>query len=190
MIWIKVCGITSKPDAEAAIKAGVSAIGLVFASSARQVTLEKALGIAAIARGRAQVVGVFKDASLVEAAHAVIRFDLIQIHSDAPLNVAVPLLRAIRPEFLDRSVVAEGETTLIDGSEGRGITFDWARVRSRPGRFVIAGGLTPENVGEAVWVARPFGVDVSSGVERSPGRKDFEKLARFVDAVRRADVIR
>lgn len=187
MTWIKVCGITSKADAEAAIQAGVSAIGLVFAASSRQVTLEKALGIAAIGRGRAQVVGVFRDASLVEAAHAVIRFDLIQIHGAAPLHIPVPVMRAIRPEFLDQSVVGEGETTLIDGSEGKGITFDWARVRSRPGRFVIAGGLTPENVGEAIGAARPFGVDVSSGVERAPGLKDQEKLARFVDAVRRAD---
>ena len=187
MTWIKVCGITSKPDAEAAIEAGVSAIGLVFATSLRQVTLERALGIAALARGRAQVVGVFKDARLVAAAHAVVRFDLIQIHSDAPLHVAVPVLRAVRPELLDRSVLDEGETTLIDGSEGKGMTFDWARIRARPGRFVIAGGLTPENVGEAIGAARPFGVDVSSGVERAPGLKDQEKLARFVDAVRRAD---
>jgi phosphoribosylanthranilate isomerase len=190
MTWIKVCGITSKPDAEAAIKAGVSAIGLVFANSPRRVTLEKALGIAALARGRAQVVGVFRDPSLVEATHSVIRFDVIQIHSDAPLNVPVPVLRAIRPEFIDQTIVADNETTLIDGSEGKGIKFDWAKARTRPGRFVMAGGLTPENVGEAVVMARPFGVDVSSGVESSPGRKDPDKLKRFVEAVRRADAKR
>lgn len=190
MTWIKVCGITSKPDAEAAIEAGVSAIGLVFATSLRQVTLERALGIAALARNRVQVVGVFREATLVEATHAVIRFDLIQIHSDAPLNVAVPVMRAVRPELLDRSALDEGETTLIDGSEGKGATFDWACIRARPGRFVIAGGLTPENVGEAIAAARPFGVDVSSGVESVPGLKDPGKMARFVAAVRRADGVR
>ena len=187
MTWIKVCGITSKPDAEAAIKAGVSAIGLVMAPSLRRVTLEKALGIAAIARGRVEVVGVFKDAKAVASAHAIVGFDRIQFHGDAPLEVPVSVLRAIRPEALDLSVANEGEMTLIDGSEGKGVALDWTRVRSRPGGFVIAGGLTPENVGEAVTVARPFGVDVSSGVESAPGRKDPEKMARFVLAVRRAD---
>jgi phosphoribosylanthranilate isomerase len=188
MTWIKICGITSKPDAEAAIKAGVSAIGLVLTASPRQVTLEKALGIAAIARGRVEVVGVFKDAKAAEVAQAVIGFDRVQFHGEAPLDIAVSVLRAIRPERLaQRPAEDEWETMVIDGSEGKGVTFDWTKVRARPGRFVIAGGLTPENVGEAVTVARPFGVDVSSGVESAPGRKDPEKMARFVAAVRRAD---
>ncbi len=187
MTWIKVCGITSKPDAEAAIRAGVSAIGLVLAPSPRRLTLEKALGIAAIARGRVEVVGVFKDAQAAASAHAIVGFDRIQFHGDARLEIPVSVLRAVRPEALDRVPPSDWETTLIDGSEGKGVKFDWTRVRSRPGSFVIAGGLTPENVGEAVTVARPYGVDVSSGVESAPGRKDPEKMARFVEAVRRAD---
>jgi phosphoribosylanthranilate isomerase len=187
MTWIKVCGITSKPDAEAAIRAGVSAIGLVFAPSPRRVTLEKALGIAALARGRVQVVGVFRDGALVEAANAVVRFDVVQIHSAAELHLPVSVIRAVRPENLGRSAVSDGETTLIDGSEGHGIAFDWTLVRARPGRFVLAGGLTPENVEQAIAAARPFGVDVSSGVESAPGRKDADLMARFVEAVRRID---
>jgi len=187
MTWIKVCGITSKADAEAAIAAGVSAIGLVFANSSRRVTLEKAIGIAAIARNRAQVVGVFRDPSLIEFTHSVVRFDLIQLHHTAPIDVPLPVLRAVRPELLDRSAIGEGETMLIDGSEGHGVAFDWRVVRKRADRFVIAGGLTAENVGVAVTTARPFGVDVSTGVEKSPGRKDADKLIRFVEAVRRAD---
>lgn len=190
MTWIKICGITSKPDAEAAIRAGVSAIGLVMAPSPRRVTLEKALGIAAMARGRVEVVGVFKDAKAVESAHAIVGFDRVQFHGDALLEIPVSVLRAIHPDALDRGVANEGEATLIDGSEGKGVTFDWRRVRSRPGCFVIAGGLTPENVGEAVTAARPFGVDVSSGVESALGRKDPDKMARFVLAVRRADAAR
>ena len=190
MTWIKVCGITCKPDAEAAIKAGVSAIGLVMAPSPRRVTLEKALGIAAIARGRVEVVGVFKDAKAVASAHAIVGFDRIQFHGEERLEVPVSVLRAIRPEALDLPVADEGEATLIDGSEGQGLAFDWTRVRRRPGCFVIAGGLTPENVGEAVTVARPFGVDVSSGVESAVGRKDPDKMSRFVLAVRRADAVR
>jgi len=102
----------------------------------------------------------------------------------------VSVLRVIRPEAMDRCTPSDWEITLIDGSEGKGVAFDWTRVKSRPGDFVIAGGLTPENVGEAVTVARPFGVDVSTGVESAPGRKDPEKMLRFVEAVRRADAVR
>ena len=190
MTWIKVCGITSTIDAEAAMEAGVSAIGLVFATSPRQVTLEKALEIAASVRDRMEIVGVFKDAARAEATHAAVHFDRVQIHADAMLRVAVPVLRAVRPyEFDPDTPMNEGEMTLIDGSQGRGQTFDWTQVRSKPGRLVIAGGLTPENVGEAITAARPFGVDVSSGVESAPGRKDPEKMRRFAAAVRRADGI-
>ena len=190
MTWIKICGITSKADAEAAISAGASAIGLVFAPSSRRVTVGAASVIAEAVRGRVEIVGVFKEAGLVEAVDAAIRFDRVQIHGDAPIAVSVPVLRALRPELLDGNVAIDGETTLIDGSEGQGIAFDWAQLRSRSGPFVIAGGLTPENVGDAVAQARPFGVDVSSGVESVPGRKDPEKMARFVEAVRRSDVSR
>ena len=188
MTWIKICGITSPKDAEAAIKAGVSAIGLVFAaSSPRRVTLEQARKIAALARDRVQLVGVFTEAGEVAAAHELVAFDLVQIHGDAPLDVAVPLMRAVRPEHLDQTAFDESEIALIDGSEGKGIAFNWARVRSRAGRFVIAGGLTPENVGNAIAAARPYGVDVSSGVESARGVKDPVKIDRFVEAVRRAD---
>ena len=191
MTWIKVCGITSTSDAEAAIEAGVSAIGLVFAKSPRQVALAKALEIAAFVRGRVEIVGVFKDARQVEAVHGALRFDRVQIHGPGPLRVAVPVLRAIRPEEIEKpGSVNDGEMVLIDGSEGRGQPFDGARLRSQPGPLVIAGGLTPENVGDAILAVRPFGVDVSSGVESLPGRKDPEKMRRFVAAVRRADGVR
>lgn len=186
MTWIKICGITSEADAEAAIGAGASAVGLVFAPSPRRVTIDDARAIAGVARGRAQVVGVFKDAGIAEATHAAIGFDLVQIHGDEPLNVPVAVLRGTRPESIDRLPVSDGEILLIDGSEGTGTPFDWARIRTARS-FVIAGGLTPENVGSAILAARPFGVDVSSGVETAPGRKDREKMARFVQAVRRVD---
>ena len=187
MTWIKVCGITSPCDAEAAVRAGVSAIGLVLAPSSRRVDVEEAREIAATARGRAEIVGVFKDAAAIPSAHAVVRFDRIQFHGVAPIDVPVPLMRAISPEALDRVDAGGAETILIDGSEGRGFVFDWATVRGRAGRFVIAGGLNPENVGAAISVARPFGIDVSSGVESAPGRKDPDRMTRFVEAVRRVD---
>lgn len=194
MTWVKVCGITSTLDAEAAIEAGVSAIGLVFAtSSPRQVTIDAAQRIAAIARDRVEIVGLFKEVAAADAAHAAIHFDRIQIHGTARLGADVRVLRVVHPNDLDSAPTTnEGEITLIDGSEGRGVKFDWERVRLRlsAGPIVIAGGLTPENVGEVIATARPFGVDVSSGVESAPGRKDSEKMNRFVDAVRRADAAR
>ena len=185
MTWIKVCGITSPEDAEAAIQAGVSAIGLVMAPSPRRVTIETALEIAACVQGRVELVGVFKDVGIAETAQALVGFDRVQFHGDAVLDFAVPVLRAIRPDEKP-SFLAEREMALIDGSEGMGV-FDPATLRSRPGPFVIAGGLNSENVGEAIAAARPYGVDVSTGVESAPGIKDRAKMARFVAAVRRAD---
>lgn len=187
MIWIKVCGLTTADDAAAAIEAGVSAIGLVFAPSPRQVSSAQAVEIAAIVRGRVEIVGVFKDASLVQRAHDVVHFDRVQIHGGGSLTCSVPVLRAIKPDVLaSNRTSAEGEMTLIDGSEGQGAAFDWMRLSPLPPKCVIAGGLNPENVSAAIACLRPYGVDVSSGVERSPGRKDSLKMNRFVEAARRA----
>ena len=185
--WIKVCGITTVADAEAAIQAGVSAIGLVMTRSSRQVTLESALTIARAARGRVEVVGVFREVAEAQAAHARVGFDRVQLHAREAFDARVPVLRAVRPEDLDDHVPREGEILVIDSSEGRGLGFDWTGLRSVSVPFVIAGGLDPENVAEAMAAARPFGVDVSTGVEITPGWKDPGKMTRFVDAVRRAD---
>ena len=186
MTWIKVCGITSPKDAEAAIQAGVSAIGLVMAPSPRRVTIETAREIAACVQGRVELVGVFKDVGIAETAQALVGFDRVQFHGDAAPDFAVPVLRAIRPDDQEPPFLGEREMALIDGSEGTGV-FDAAALRSRPGPFVIAGGLNPDNVAEVIAAARPYGVDVSTGVESALGVKDRGKMARFVAAVRRAD---
>jgi len=188
--WIKVCGITSTADAEATIRAGVSAIGVVMTKSPREVTIETALSIAEVARGRVEIVGVFRDASAANSAHVRLGFDLIQLHAPDPLDASVPVLRAVPFEGLEAHVSPEGELLIVDSSEGHGLASDWALLREVSGSFVIAGGLTPENVAEAVTTARPFGVDVSTGVEITPGWKDPGKMTRFVDAVRRADATR
>ncbi|MEO8359375.1 MAG: phosphoribosylanthranilate isomerase [Vicinamibacteria bacterium] len=193
MIWIKICGITSAADANAAIDAGVSAIGLVFATSPRQVSIEQAAEIAACARDRVEIVGVFKEVATVAQAHAAIRFDRIQIHSDEPLQADVPILRARHPESREDFAMNDGEMILMDGSEGRGQEFSWVRAQpmvASVGRVVIAGGLTPDNVGSAIAAILPFGVDVSSGVESAPAKKDRILMTRFVEAVRRADGLR
>ena len=189
MTWIKVCGITSVEDARDAIEAGVSAIGLVFAASPRQVSLEDARDIAAAVRGRAEVVGVFKDPAGAEEMHARVGFDRIQIHHDARPRVAVPLLRSLPPSRLTGPTpsLEEGELLMIDGSEGRGHRADLSLVKEAIVRgAVLAGGLTPSNVTDVVTRHRPWGVDVSSGVEAGPGRKDAALVRAFVAAVRRA----
>lgn len=187
-MWIKICGITTSRDAQIAIDLGASAIGLIFAPSRREVSIGRAREIARTVRGHAELVGVFKEISSVRAVHEAVGLDRAQIHVAGRPDVSVPILRAIRPEELAGcdDVPAE-ETILIDGSEGRGLTFDWTlgRAVSRP--FVLAGGLTPSNVEEAIQKARPMGVDVTSGVESAPGQKDEDKLARFFEALRRAD---
>ena len=188
MIWIKICGITTPRDAEIAIDLGASAIGLIFAPSSREVSLERARDIARSVRGRAELVGVFKEISTVRSVHEAVGLDRAQIHVPGRPDVSLPILRAIRTEELAtcKDVPVE-ETILIDGSEGRGLTFDWSRAASVSRPFVLAGGLSPTNVEEAIARARPMGVDVTSGVESVPGRKDESKLALFFEAVRRAD---
>lgn len=193
MTWIKVCGITSVPDAAEAARAGVSAIGLVFANSPRQVGIEQALQIADSVRDRVEIVGVFKEPADIDSIHGTVRFDRIQIHGSGRPSASASLIRVVRPDDLNDDALPGDEdegVTLIDGSEGRGLSFDWTRVRSLNGRFVIAGGLDPHNVGRAIAEARPFGVDVSSGVEKAPGRKDPARMVEFVEAVRRADAER
>ena len=191
MTWIKICGITTPEDAEMAIELGASAIGMIFAPSRREVTIDRARGIAEHVRGRAEVVGVFKEIETVRAVHEAVGLDRAQIHGPGDPGVSLKVLRAVRPEDLAHAEDApEAEEILIDGSEGRGLAFDWSLARSLRRPFVLAGGLNPSNVEEAMRAARPRGVDVTSGVEQEPGRKDKDMVARFIEAVRRVDAER
>lgn len=185
--WIKICGITNLADAELAIALGASAIGLIFAPSKREVTIAQAADLIRPLRGRVEVVGVFKELQSVRAVHEAVGLDRAQIHVPGDPGVGLPILRALRPADLAKAgEVPARDWILIDGSEGRGLTFDWKLARAVTRPFVLAGGLTPENVAEAIRVTRPGGVDVTSGVELVPGRKDPAKLARFITAARLA----
>ena len=197
-LHIKICGITRVDDAQAAVAAGADAIGLVFyAPSPRAVTLEQARAIALSVGAFTVVTGLFVDAD-PEFVHSVLQqvpLHLLQFHgNETPAyceSFQRPYMKAIRmkPELDVSAAIANypsASAILLDAYRpgvpgGTGETFDWGRVphnASRP--LVLAGGLTPDNVAEAIRATGVYGVDVSSGVESAPAIKDHAKIERFV----------
>lgn len=206
MTRIKVCGITNTEDARAAAECGADAIGFVFAESPRQVTPEDATQILRKTEPFVTGVGVFVDwpADEVRRALEVSGCAAAQLHGSEPETYiqalapfsAVKALRVRGP--LDGNEVSrykEAKAILLDSyvpgrAGGTGERFDptvAAGLVKEGWRVIMAGGLTPENVGEVIAEVRPYAVDVSSGVEAAPGRKDQGKVAAFVAAVRAAD---
>ena len=205
-VFVKICGITSAEDAGLAIDAGADALGFVFwPKSPRFVTPEAAAAITATLPSFVTRVGVFVDAAEdeLERTAAVAGLDVLQLHDDetpAALR-ALPrrVLKAFRvgAGFSMEDVLAYAnaglgvllDTLRADLPGGTGAAFDWTLARGLRERvpfLVLAGGLRPDNVAEAIAVVRPHAVDVSSGVERGPGRKDEGKLRAFVTAVHAA----
>jgi phosphoribosylanthranilate isomerase len=206
---VKICGVTRVEDAEAVARSGADFIGLNFWSgSKRCVSIDAAREIAAAARAVASVavVGVFVNASIDEVAAiaADVPLDVIQLHGDeSPEDaasivaqsqrwlwkaIAVPSGAALDLDALDRW---PADALLLDaatpGRGGSGVTIDWSTAAdaARRRRVMLAGGLTPENVAAAVRAVSPWGVDVASGVETSPGIKDAGRIAAFIDSVRK-----
>jgi phosphoribosylanthranilate isomerase len=191
-----VCGVTRREDARLLAEAGVDALGLNFVEgSPRRLTAERA---AAIVEGLPPFllrVGVFADASpdFVRQVAEICGLDWAQLHGrETPEQCArMPVgwfkAHRVSRSFRPDEVLAYGRPFfLLDGADedrlgGTGRTFDWnvAAAVARYGSVVLAGGLTPENVGEAIRIARPFAVDVASGVESSPGVKDAARLRLF-----------
>lgn len=200
MTRVKICGVMTPEDARRAADAGADAIGMIFAPSPRRVTARQAREIVAALPPLVLAVGVFVDAPRDEIIETIgeARLDMVQFHGDespddcATLPVRVIKRLPITPLTTHDELVAEMETFavaafLLDPGAGDGVTFDWNLARGLGERVVIAGGLTPENVGAAVRIVRPRAVDVSSGVEASPGQKDVAKMQAFISAVRQAD---
>jgi phosphoribosylanthranilate isomerase len=192
-MWIKICGLTTEDAVEAAVRAQVDAIGFVFAESKRRVTPQRAAQLAAPARGRLRCIAVTKHPEQhdLDEILATFRPDVLQTDaadlSRLRLPTALELLSVIRagnpePKPLPKPVLFEGPVS------GIGVPADWqaASQLARRTEIILAGGLTPENVAAAIAEVRPFGVDVSSGVEASPGMKSPEKIADFVRSARAA----
>lgn len=202
---IKICGMTDLAEAEAIVALGVDALGFIFVrSSPRFVEAEKVRTIIASLPPFVTAVGVFMDeeADLVNEIARYCGLTMIQLHGDESPDycrlMARPVLKAFRVREEALPVLApyrhgvKGfllDTYRQDQAGGTGATFNWEVVRqlSLPGPLVLAGGLTPANVGAAIGRARPFAVDVNSGVEVSPGRKDLGKVRQVCAEVRKAD---
>ncbi|MBJ7311264.1 phosphoribosylanthranilate isomerase [Rugamonas sp. CCM 8940] len=190
---IKICGITRGADAEAAIGAGVQIVGLMFVPGSRRlVTLAQARALAEQLRGRVQLAGVFMDQPYreVEQIAAALDLDLVQLHGDEVaadwLRLGRPLIKRVLPGAGGAGLPA-GVVPLLDPGAGSGIAYAWGDCRDDCGNALIAGGLAPDNVAQAILACAPWGVDVSSGVEAgTPGHKDPARIDSFVDQVRRA----
>jgi phosphoribosylanthranilate isomerase len=194
MTRVKICGITNLADAEAAVAAGANALGLVFAESPRQIAIERARDIVAALSRAVVFVGVFRDAPLDEVNRIAdqVSLDGVQLHGSESPEYCAAINRCIIKRFAINNMVAEiGRyrvfASLVDPGAGGGEVFDWNQATGLPQRIIVAGGLTPDNVAEPIRLLHPFGVDVASGVESSPGCKDRTKLAAFIQAVRGAD---
>lgn len=204
MTRVKICGITSVEDAAAAVEAGADALGFVFVpGTPRLVRPEVAARIVRELPPFLTTVGVFVDQPLDEVLHIAGQCALqaVQLHGEEPeeysRRIPVRVIKAIRVrEAGDLHPVATypAHAFLLDAFvEGRpggtGTSIPWDLARQAKGRapIILSGGLEPETVARAVQAVRPYAVDVSSGVETSPGRKDRKKVREFIAAVREAD---
>lgn len=202
---IKFCGLTSRADAELAAAAGAWAIGLIFwAGSVRRCPLEAAASIAAALRRRVEVVGVFVNPTLDELAGIAegVGLSMLQLHGDEGPAFCAEAARRTGCKVIKAARIRSGadiqaltafhtDYHLLDSySPGRrggtGETFAWEIARAHRGTVpvILSGGLNAANVGEAIAAVQPFAVDVASGVEAAPGRKDPAKLEAFAAAVR------
>ena len=201
-MFLKICGITRLADALHAVEHGAGAIGFVFwPQSPRCISPERAVEIIAALPPGVDAVGVFVNET-VEGIRAVVAqtgISTIQLHGDeAPAYADAlgwPVLRAITVEQAAQASAAWPPETifLMDAADpvrrgGTGSIIDWQQAASaaRGRRIVLAGGLTPDNVADAIGTVRPFGVDVSSGVEDAPGVKNPDQVARFLASARSA----
>ncbi len=200
---VKVCGITNLADAQAVVAAGADALGFVFyAKSPRCVTAETVAEIVAALPPFVTTVGLFVNAGqeVISSTMMTAGLDVAQLHGDetpadcrlAPWRT-IKALRVKNADSLHRAADYPVSALLLDAWSddaygGTGKQFDWQLVQQLNSQcpVILAGGLNPDNVAAAIATAKPYAVDVSSGVELSPGRKDIEKVNKFIQQVRNA----
>lgn len=201
-MFVKFCGFTRERDVEAALECGVDAVGFVFyEKSPRYVSFQNARKLIACLDGtNTKTVGIFidEDADGIVEKVGDLNLSFAQVYSIEimnRINAFTPVLMAYRVKNADdiaRAVMPNEGYVLFDshsvgGYGGTGITFCWKLLRNIPlNRVIVSGGLTPHNVGDLIRTIRPFGVDVSSGIEESPGVKSTEKMRAFIKQVKEA----
>ena len=200
-MFVKICGTTSEEDALLAVAMGADAVGFIFAPSTRQVSVGMVTDIVKRLPPEILTVGVFRDEAPQRVVDIVNTTGLrgAQLHGHEPaeqcawIRERVPVvIRAFHAgdPAVRRASEHGADAVMIDSpSPGSGQVFDWSLAEEVPSdvRLILAGGLTPENVAEAIGQVRPWGVDVATGVEREPGRKDPRRLRAFIAAAKAAD---
>ncbi len=199
---IKICGITNFKDALVSSELGADALGFVFAQSSRMIEPTTARKIIKVLPPFITTVGVFKDSPL-EVVNQIIQFtgiDAVQLHGfeDEDYCRAIKSARVIkriricnnsnREEIVGQMEKYDVSAFVFDPGEGSGITFDWKIIAGIKGRIIVAGGLNCFNVRQVIDLLRPYGVDVCTGVEKEPGKKDSEKIERFIQEVRKCSL--
>jgi phosphoribosylanthranilate isomerase len=207
MIRIKICGITNLADAKAATQAGANSLGFNFyEKSLRRVVTADAAQIRSQLPKEIEAVGVFVNAKPadINSLRAFVRFDAAQLHGDENPDIvsrvarSLPVIKAFRVDsnfsISTFDQFPDAFAFLLDGARagqygGTGQTTDWdfARRANVNRRIILSGGLKIENVAEAIRIVRPYAVDVASGIETKPGKKDHVKMKEFIDEVRRAE---
>jgi phosphoribosylanthranilate isomerase len=199
-MFVKICGITNEDDALLAVAMGTDAVGFVFAPSPRQIAPQQAYDITRRLPPEILTVGVFRDEHPKLVRDIVHRAGVkaAQLHGDESPAVVSEIAQAVRwvikaypagsARVADAATMPTDLILLDAATPGSGQLFDWSLAGEVPEgkRLILAGGLDPENVTEAVQAVEPWGVDVSTGVERSPGKKDPLKVKRFIERARAA----
>lgn len=194
MVFVKICGLREAEHVEVALAGGADAIGLVLTPSPRFITAAAARELVTVVAGRALTVGVFRGESVDEVERLATESGVaaVQLHGDYSRDdvarlatLGVKVIRAV--PFTDSDDALGAELLLVDAPRaGSGEEWDYSVMTERtiPGRWLLAGGLTPANVAAAISAAKPWGVDVSSGVESSRGQKDSALISAFLAAAK------
>jgi phosphoribosylanthranilate isomerase len=200
-VFVKICGITSEEDALLAVAMGADAVGFIFAPSRRQIAPARAGDIAKRLPPEILTVGVFRDAAVARVVEIVngIGLRAAQLHGRETaeqtrwVSQRIPIVIKAFPggdPTLERAADYGADAVLLDSANpGSGRVFDWSLTEGAPPgqRVILAGGLTPDNVGEAIERVHPWGVDVATGVEDETGRKDPRLVRLFINAAREAE---